>query len=134
MNEKGWCSALGGSFAVVRTAAAVPQAENFTSVSPLSLSHSVGALSFRFLPHLLARSYISHCGFEIIFMSRRQRPPRRTVCIHPRLCSENRRCRAKAHSPSSLELCNLANLVDCERSSRGSLLIETLFARLCDAA
>lgn len=37
MNEKGWCSALGGSFAVVRTAAAVPQAENFTSVSPLSL-------------------------------------------------------------------------------------------------
>lgn len=38
MNEKGWCSALGGSFAVVRTAAAVPQAENFTSASPPSLS------------------------------------------------------------------------------------------------
>lgn len=77
-----------------------------------SLSHPPGVLSFRFLPRLLARSYISHCGFEIIFMSRRQRLPRSAVCI--RICSEDRRYRVKAYLPFNLELCNLANLVDCD--------------------
>lgn len=80
MNEKGWCSTLGGSFAVIRTVRPVPGRKLYERLS--SLSHPPGALSFRFLPRLLARSYISHCGFEIIFMSRRQRLPRSTVCIH----------------------------------------------------
>lgn len=127
MNEKGWCSTLGGSFAVIRTVRPVPGRKLYERLS--SLSYPPGALSFRFLPRLLARSYISHCGFEIIFMSRRQRLPRSTVCIYPR---EDRRCPAKAYPPSSFELCNLANLADCESSSRGSLLIETLLVRLCD--
>lgn len=41
--------------------------------------------------HLLARSYIRRCGFEIIFMPRRQRPPRSTVCIYTRAYIEDRR-------------------------------------------
>lgn len=76
MNEKDWCSTLGGSFAVIRTVRPVPGRKLYERLS--SLSHPPGALSFRFLPRLLARSYISHCGFEIIFMFRRQRPPRST--------------------------------------------------------
>lgn len=77
MNEKGWCSALGGSFAVVRTAAATG-GEFYERICWTFFS-------FVFLFRLLARSYISQCGFEIIFMSRRQRPSRSTVCIYARV-------------------------------------------------
>jgi len=82
MNEKGWRSALGGSFAVVRTAAAT--GEEFYERICWTF------FPFVFLFRLLARSYISQCGFEIIFMSRRQRPPRSTVCVYARVYIENR--------------------------------------------
>lgn len=62
MNEKGRWSALGGLFAVARAAAATAR-KVYERLSYLS----------RLLPPSLSLSYISRCGFEIIFTSRRQR-------------------------------------------------------------
>lgn len=75
MNEKGWWWLRAGW--LVRGCKDRGCHRQKTLRAPL-FSYLPGALSFLF--HLLARSYISRCGFEIIFMSRRQRPHR--VCIY----------------------------------------------------
>lgn len=99
--------------------------ERLSSLSP------PGERPFRSFSSLLAR--ISATAVSKLFLCFAVKGLPVARCVYIRACSENRRCRAKAHPPSSLELCNLANLVDCGRSSRGSLLIETLLVRLCDA-
>lgn len=79
MNEKGWWWLRAGW--LVRGCKDRGCHRQKTLRAPL-FSYLPGALSFLF--HLLARSYISRCGFEIIFMSRRQRPHR--VCTHICAC------------------------------------------------
>lgn len=70
MNEKGRCSALGGLFAVARAA-------------PATVRKVYERLSYllRLFFFFFSRSYISRCGFEIIFMSRHQRLARVTTRV-----------------------------------------------------
>lgn len=124
MNEKGWCSALGGSLAVVRTAAAT-SGEFYERICWTFFS-------FVFLPRFLARSYISRCGFEIIFMSRRQRPSRSTVCIYMRAYIGNRR-RATMHPARTLLNRAVSRISGCDVSFDGPLstLRDALCAIIC---
>lgn len=120
MNEKGWCSTLGGSFVAVRNCVAVPQAENFTSTSPLSHKRQISFPFVFFLAFSLARISATVVSKLFLCLAVKGRPVEWYVYI--RACSKDQRCRAKAHLPFSFELCNLANLPDCKCFPRASLL------------
>lgn len=118
---------LGGSFATVRIVTAVlPRAENFTSASFLSHIRRAPFPFVFFLAFSLAR--ISATAVSKLFLCLAVKG----CAVYIRVPSENRRRRAKAHPPSSLELRNLADPVDCEWFSHGLLSVETLLVHLCD--
>ena len=81
MNEKGWCATLGGSFAAVRNCAAVPQAENFTSTSPLSHIRRLPFPFVFFLAFSLARISATVVSKLFLCLAVKGRPVERCVYI-----------------------------------------------------